>query len=167
MADYKLTLDPNVVIRTSDNANIPNDPDNSDWKIYQEWLAAGNVPDPVDIEDRRQAQLNKLMQKREQVIEVPIVVNEKSFFMDHRSQGILDQALTVEGLGIRTVFPMNWILADGSVAVVSFEDMKAVASAMSKKVNLTYDNYMNLIGQIYQAENPEDVDLDQGWPTTL
>jgi hypothetical protein len=167
MAEYKLTLDPNLVIRTSDNANIPNDPDNSDWKIYQEWLAAGNVPDPVDIEDRRHAQLNKLMEKREQVIDSDILVNGKTYFMDPVSQGILNQALTVEGLGIRTVFPMNWILADGSVAVVTIEQMKAVASAMSQRVNQSYDNYMYLVGQIYAAENPEDVDLDQGWPTTL
>ena len=45
MADYKLT-DTNAVIRVSDGAVIPADPLNSDWREYQDWLAAGGVPDP-------------------------------------------------------------------------------------------------------------------------
>ena len=45
MADYKLT-GTNAVIRVSDGAVIPADPLNSDWREYQDWLAAGGVPDP-------------------------------------------------------------------------------------------------------------------------
>ncbi len=45
MADYKLT-GTNAVIRVSDGAVIPADPLNSDWRDYQDWLAAGGVPDP-------------------------------------------------------------------------------------------------------------------------
>jgi len=52
------------VIRTSDNASIPNDERNRDWRAYQEWVDAGNtaipyVPEPVTIEqveaERQQA----------------------------------------------------------------------------------------------------------------
>jgi hypothetical protein len=46
MADYKLT-DTDMVIRTADQAFIPNDPANRDRVAYDEWLAAGGVPDPV------------------------------------------------------------------------------------------------------------------------
>lgn len=45
MADYQLTSGSGV-IRTADTAFIPNDPDNRDWQSYQEWLGAGNTPDP-------------------------------------------------------------------------------------------------------------------------
>jgi len=46
MKEYKIT--PCGVIRTSDNANIPNDVYNSDWVKYQRWLSEGNTPDPAD-----------------------------------------------------------------------------------------------------------------------
>jgi hypothetical protein len=45
MADYQLT-DTDVVIRTADQANIPNDPANRDRIEYDNWLADGGVPDP-------------------------------------------------------------------------------------------------------------------------
>jgi hypothetical protein len=46
MADYQLTAYESV-IRTADQACIPNDPANRDWVEYQKWLADGGVPDPV------------------------------------------------------------------------------------------------------------------------
>lgn len=46
MADYQLTSTDEQVIRTVDQAWIPNDPGNRDWVEYEAWLAAGGIPDP-------------------------------------------------------------------------------------------------------------------------
>jgi hypothetical protein len=36
------------VIRLSDNANIPMNPDNTDYQAYLRWLEAGNTPTPAE-----------------------------------------------------------------------------------------------------------------------
>lgn len=44
---YKL-LKQGFVRRLVDGATIPPTTDNMDWREYQKWLAAGNVPTPAD-----------------------------------------------------------------------------------------------------------------------
>jgi hypothetical protein len=38
----------NSIIRLSDNASIPFDPDNTDYQEYLKWVAEGNEPLPAD-----------------------------------------------------------------------------------------------------------------------
>ena len=50
---YKLNknsfgLPPMVVTRLSDNANIPFDPDNTDYQAYLKWVEEGNTPEPAE-----------------------------------------------------------------------------------------------------------------------
>jgi hypothetical protein len=47
MALYKLTLT-DIVLRTTDNLNIPNDTRNAARQQYNAWVAAGNTPDTAD-----------------------------------------------------------------------------------------------------------------------
>jgi hypothetical protein len=37
------------VIRLSDNACIPTDPDNTDYQAYLAWVEAGGVPLPAEV----------------------------------------------------------------------------------------------------------------------
>jgi len=50
---YKLIKNPftgetTTVLRLSDNACIPFDPDNVDYQEYLKWIAAGNTPTSAD-----------------------------------------------------------------------------------------------------------------------
>ena len=50
---YKLLNDPdgveyNVIIRKSDGASIPKDPDNTDYAKYLKWVDEGNTPEAAD-----------------------------------------------------------------------------------------------------------------------
>jgi hypothetical protein len=41
-------INPNIILRLPDYVSIPNDPENTDWQAYQEWLAQGNTPLPPE-----------------------------------------------------------------------------------------------------------------------
>ena len=36
------------VLRTTDNAQIPFDPDNTDYQAYLKWVSEGNTPEQAD-----------------------------------------------------------------------------------------------------------------------
>jgi hypothetical protein len=51
MIMYKLVNTPSggqIVLRTTDNANIPMDESNTDYQDYLKWVAEGNEPLPAD-----------------------------------------------------------------------------------------------------------------------
>jgi hypothetical protein len=43
---YQLTTS-DCILRTADNAFIPPDPANTDYRVYLAWVEAGNTPDPA------------------------------------------------------------------------------------------------------------------------
>ena len=45
---YKLT-DSETIIRILDGASIPNDPANTDYQAYLEWVEEGNTPEAADV----------------------------------------------------------------------------------------------------------------------
>ena len=55
MIMYKLTknlltneINNEIIYRVADGANIPTDPDNTDYQQYLKWVEEGNTPLPAD-----------------------------------------------------------------------------------------------------------------------
>ena len=46
---YKLNHNSTQITRLADGASIPNDPSNSDYAAYLEWVEEGNTPEAADV----------------------------------------------------------------------------------------------------------------------
>lgn len=46
--NYKLIYNSTSILRLTDNASIPDDPANTDYKAYLTWLSEDNIPEPAD-----------------------------------------------------------------------------------------------------------------------
>lgn len=46
---YKWIKENSLVRRLADGAQIPNDPANADWQVFQAWISAGNTPQSADM----------------------------------------------------------------------------------------------------------------------
>jgi hypothetical protein len=94
---YKLTHY-STVTRLADNACIPADPANTDWQVYQRWLAAGNTPQPADPPP---APDHAALRRAAYVAE-----SDPLFFMAQRGEATQQKWLD-KVAEIRTRFPSN------------------------------------------------------------
>jgi hypothetical protein len=75
VAEYRLT-DSKAVVRTLDNAVIPDDPNNFDYVAYTRWRKAGGVPDLYEPPPEP----------------VPTVISDWQFYMQLSIMGIISPA---------------------------------------------------------------------------
>lgn len=112
---------------------------------------------------KRKARINNLLAKRDAIITGGITVGGHTYMTDVQSQNVVLQAITSESLGLATIFPRDWLLANGSTIQVTFDDIKDMAIAFAAKKEACYNNYISLLSQINSSDNPESVDINQGW----
>lgn len=132
---YKLN-ESSSIIRLTDNACIPNDPLNSDYIAYLEWLEDGNKPQPMDAPTADQIRQAWKAERAAAVKAITVTTKSgKIFDGDEQSQGRMARAiLGLQASGITTV---TWVLHDNSVTNASIEDLsEALALAGAEQARL-------------------------------
>lgn len=124
----------------------------------------GIFKSPYTLAERRTICLNNLLNKRNEVINSGVTVNGNPYYTDDNSINLINQCLTMEGLGLTSVFPCDWILANGNILNVTYDDIKQVAIAISNKKQACYTNFINLGALINTSDNPESININEGWP---
>lgn len=157
----------NNIISYSEDSNYLPPPDLQLIQV-NDWLNIGdniNLPQPtLSIDTRREWRLNALLEKRNQVIESGIEVNGNIFATDDSSINKMLQAISMQGLGIMEIFPRSWILKNGSIIQINYDEMKAVAIAIASRIDVCFESYMSLSEQIKNSDDPESININSGWP---
>jgi len=84
---YKKTNN-TYIIRIADNACIPDDPKNTDYKEYLAWVNAGNTADPIDPKSQEDIDLeNKVNKNKEEKNKLTSDVLVK-YLTEHTSEEI-------------------------------------------------------------------------------
>lgn len=65
---YKLRFNTTGVIRLADNAHIPEDEANQDWREFLAWQAEGNIPDPAETPGETAAREAQELEHTEQTV---------------------------------------------------------------------------------------------------
>jgi hypothetical protein len=75
----------------------------------------------------------------------------------------MNQTLASHERGIPNVFPVNWILADGSTKEVVYDDIKNLNAALVTRISSNFANYYGLYQEIAVSDDPESIDIAEGW----
>lgn len=160
--------------RDSDNACIPLADDNYDYlavlKYCEDNFITIDSLDAIDespkvdnsIEVRRNKAIVALTLLRDEKISSGVIYNNHEFNSDAQTQLLMSYALSSHERGI-SLFPTPWGLKDGTVLIVSYDDLKAVSGLIAAKVQAAYINYLTLLNQINTNDYPENIDINTGW----
>jgi hypothetical protein len=139
MADYRLTQTEGVVIRATDGASIPLDPDNRDWQAFNAWVTAGGVPDPYVAPP----------------LPVPISISDRQFFQQLALVGTITQADALSAVKVGTIPPA----LQGFVDAISDPAKKFAANMLLAGATVFERNHplTEAIGEA-QGMSPDQVD---------
>lgn len=164
---YQLTST-DVVIRVSDGAAIPNDPNNSDRQVYDAWAAAGGVAThPEPTLDRLAAQVAALCDQKLSAGYADAVTG-KTFQCDPNSVGKWTAIGASAGFAITMAldpvpdYPI--IAADNTIVALAAPDAYALMNArIMPWVSATIVFARTMKNDILAGNPPADITV--GWPT--
>lgn len=146
-----------TVVRNDDNAIIPADPDNADYREYLAWVDAGNTAMPRSSQtsaDAKSAQMAIVETAYRAAVQQPVSYMDTMFQADMASQAGVAKAL-VAGVPLPSGF--FWLDAANRRVPMTFVQLQGLAGAMLAQRQAAFAKKTTLKEQIRSAEADEDV----------
>lgn len=175
MTTYKLTGE-GYVIRDGDtkvpitgSPQFPNT--NPDFLAYKAWLAAGGVPEPVDlgsIEPRRSAAWEAIKTERDRRAALGVKVGAHWFHSDQKSR---TQQLGLVLLGQSIPAGLQWKTLSYTPSPV-FVTMTPALAAAIVQATAASDTAIFTAAEVHRlameaSGSPEEYDSSAGWPVSI
>ncbi|MFV8529499.1 DUF4376 domain-containing protein [Ralstonia pseudosolanacearum] len=146
-----------TVVRLDDNAIIPADPDNADYREYLAWVEAGNTAMPRSSQtsaDAKSAQVIIVETAYRAAAQQPVSYMQTMFQADVASQASVAKAL-VAGAS----FPPDffWLDAANRRVPMTFVQLQGLAGVMLAQRQAAFAKKTTLKERIRNAEADEDV----------
>jgi len=156
MAKYKLTEI--GVLDRENNRTIPAHPANRHWKEYQEWLAEGNTPDPVEtLEDAKARRKRELNQERLQQIEGGLEWNGHTWDTDRQSRENLTAMVAYLNSGNPLPDGFTWRDADNVDVPLTKDEVIQFGAAMVQFANSVYKRSWAAKAAVDKATAPDEI----------
>lgn len=131
---------------------VPNNNDNSHYQAIQEWIAAGNLPDPeyTDIELLARARSDKMMEIEtayNSAISANIDYMSTSFQADPRSVLLISQVLSVGSVSVG----FFWLDSSNNQVAMDYSQLQGLAVVILGRGQIEFEKKTGLKAQIVTA----------------
>ena len=126
---YTLIANSACILRDADNANIPPDPNNADYRVYLAWVAAGNTPTPAPAP----------------APVVPSQVSRRQFFAQAVAQGLIQQS---DAIALFTVGTIPTILTNAVAQLPAAQQFSAKLAILGDQIFYRNDALVVALGPL-------------------
>ena len=141
---YQLT-NSTTIIRTSDSASIPADPNNADYQAYLAWVAAGNTPTPVTVTIQQSAAA--LLASGLAITSTSTPALNGTYPCDSNATAEIDaqvSSILLNGVFTNGATSIEWLDVSGAAHAFSVSNFKAFATAVAAFVTACDEGALGL-----------------------
>lgn len=151
----------NGIIRLTDNACIPKDEGNSDYRTYLAWLDVGNTPEPEFSETDIFTKAVSVVAARRYQSEISGIEFSGMLIDTGRDSQNLITGATLASI-MNPEYVCNWKTPNGFVELTA-PTLALVSNAVRTHVQACFDRERELTETIKNGTYTEEM-LEQGWP---
>lgn len=169
---YKFSINGGI-FRKADNAAIPQDPANADWREYQKWLAKGNTPDTVQtVDEAKISQWKAIKAERDRLTQTGGYPLDGYWFHSDsysftQQQGLILSAMQAQAARSDMDVPLMaapWQVMGGvSVVMTASLALRLLPAAMAQQV-VIFEAAKAHKAALDACADPANYNFSGGWP---